>query len=132
MKRINIENPKRIEYFVSKSVTSWRIEYIGQGEDNDIYYYNLIHKDNPNNSLKSNSSLHSPKIAIHAIHIEIYTQTQQLYNPDTFQLLDNEWVKIRLIHPLKKDVIKFIRVEEFKDMRRVFNTLHDAGRQLMQ
>jgi len=116
MKRINIENPKRIEYFVSKSVTSWRIEYIGQGEENDIYYYNLIHKENPKK----------------AVHIEIFTQTQQLYNPESFEKLDNEWVKINLIHPLKPNVIKFIRVEEFKDMRRVFNTLHDGARQLLQ
>jgi len=131
--KINIQNPNKLVHFVEKSLTSWRIEYIGQGEENDIYYYNLIHKDNPNSSLNSlNSSLHSPKIAIHAIHIEIYTQTQQLYNPDTFQLLDNEWVKIRLIHPLKKDVIKFIRVEEFKDMRMVLNMLHEAGRHLLQ
>ena len=116
MKRINIENPNKLVNFVEKSLTSWKMEYIGQGEENDIYYYNLIDKENPKK----------------AVHIEIYTQTQQLYNPDTFQLLDNEWVKIRLIHPLKKDVIKFIRVEEFKDMRRVLNTLHDAGRQLLQ
>jgi hypothetical protein len=114
--KINIQNPKRIEYFVSKSVTSWRIEYIGQGEENDIYYYNLIHKENPKK----------------AVHIEIFTQTQQLYNPESFEKLDNEWVKINLIYPQKPNVIKFIRVEEFKDMRRVFNILHDAGRQLLQ
>jgi hypothetical protein len=115
--KINIENPKRIEYFVSKSVTSWRIEYIGQGDlGNDIYYYNLIHKENP-------------KIVI---HIEIYYQTQQGDKMAKEGKLDNEWVKIRLIYPLKKDVIKFIRVEEFKDMRRVFNTLHDGARRLMQ
>jgi hypothetical protein len=114
--KINIQNPKRIEYFVSKSVTSWRIEYIGQGEENDIYYYNLIDKVNPKK----------------AIHIEIHSQTQQLYNPESFEKLDNEWVKINLIHPLKPNVHKFLRVDEFKDMRMVFNTLHEGGRQLMQ
>ena len=116
MKRIKIEIPTRLCEYANKVVTSWRIEYIGQGEENDIYYYNLIHKENP-------------KIAI---HIEIFTQTQQLYNPESFEKLDNEWVKINLIYPQKPNVIKFIRVEEFKDMRRVFNTLHDAGRQLLQ
>jgi len=114
--KINIENPKRIEYFVSKSVTSWRIEYIGQGEENDIYYYNLIDKENPKK----------------AVHIEIHSQTQQLYNPESFQLLDDEFIKIKFIYPLKPNVHKFIRVEELKDMQRVFNTLHDGARQLLQ
>jgi hypothetical protein len=34
--------------------------------------------------------------------------------------------------PQKRGVTKFIRVEEFKEVKRVFNTLHNAGRQLIQ
>jgi hypothetical protein len=49
--------------------------------------------------------------------------------------LDNEYVKIfckDLNVPQKRGVTKFIRVEEFKEVKRVFNTLHNAGRQLIQ
>ena len=120
--KINIENPNRLVNFVEKSLTSWKIEYIGRGEGSDIYYYNLIHKDNPNNSL------HSPKML--AIHIEIHSETQRMYDPNDF--IGVEWVKVRLIHPQKKDVHKFIRVEEFKDIRRVLNHIHDGARQLLQ
>jgi hypothetical protein len=114
--KLKIENPDKLCGYTNKVVTSWKLTYMGQDFKEGIYHYVLTHKEN--NRIK--------------IRVEIHSQTQQLYNPESFQLLDNEWVKIRLIHPLKKDVIKFIRVEEFKDMRRVFNTLHDVARKLLQ
>ena len=120
--KINIQNPQALVQFAETSLTSWKIEYIGRGEGSDIYYYNLIHKDNPNNSL------HSPKML--AIHIEIHSETQRMYDPNDF--IGVEWVKVRLIHPQKKDVHKFIRVEEFKDIRRVLNHIHDGARQVLQ
>ena len=53
-----------------------------------------------------------------------------MYDPNDF--IGVEWVKVRLIHPQKKDVHKFIRVEDFKDIRRVFNTISDGARQVLQ
>jgi len=119
MKRITIEIPTRLCEYANKVVTSWRIEYIGQGAKEGIYHYVLTDKEN--NKIK--------------IGVEIHNETQQLYNPESFEKLDNEWVKIYctdLNVPQKRGVTKFLRVEEFKDMRRVFNTLHHAGRQLLQ
>jgi hypothetical protein len=92
---------------------------MGQGTKEGIYYYILTDKEN--NKIK--------------IGVEIHNETQQLYNPESFDKLDNEYVKIHckdLNVPQKRGCTKFIRVEEFKEVRRVFNTLHDAGRQLMQ
>jgi hypothetical protein len=91
---------------------------MGQDTKEGAYYYILTHKEN--NKIK--------------IKVEIHSQTQQLYNPDSFQLLDNEYVKIHckdLNVPQKRGCTKFIRVEEFKEVRRVFNTIHEAGRHLL-
>jgi hypothetical protein len=119
MKRINIKSPTRLCEYANKVVTSWKLTYIGQGTQNGIYYYTLTDKED--NNIK--------------IGVEIHNETQQLYNPESFQLLDNEYVKIHckdLNVPQKRGVTKFLRVDEFKEVRRVFNTLHDAGRQLLQ
>jgi hypothetical protein len=92
---------------------------MGQGTKEEIYHYVLTHKEN--NRIK--------------MGVEIHSETQQLYNPESFQLLDNEYVKIYckdINVPQKRGVTKFIRVNEFKEVRRVFNTLHDAGRHLLQ
>jgi hypothetical protein len=116
--KLNIENPHKLVNFVEKSVTSWKLTYMGKAHEDGTYHYILTDKEN--NRIK--------------IRVEIHSQTQQLYNPDSFQLLDNEYVKIHckdLNIPLKRGCTKFIRVNEFKEVRRVFNTLHDAGRQLL-
>jgi hypothetical protein len=115
--KLNIENPKRIEYFVSKSVTSWRIEYIGRDNTEGTYYYTLTDKED--NSIK--------------IGVEIHNETQQMYDPTAPP--NDGYVKIYckdLNQPLKRGCTKFIRVEEFKEVGRVFNTLYDAGRRLTQ
>jgi hypothetical protein len=117
--KLNIESPMKLCDYANKVVTSWKLTYMGQGTKEGIYYYILTHKEN--NKIK--------------IKVEIHNQTQQLYNPESFDKLDNEYVKIYckdLNVPLKRGCTKFIRVEEFKEVRRVFNTLHDAGRQLLQ
>ena len=118
MKRINIKSPTKLCEYANKVVTSWKLTYIGR-DNAGTYHYTLTDKED--NRIK--------------IGVEIYTETQQLYNPDSFEKLDNEYVKIYckdLNVPQKRGVTKFLRVEEFKDMRRVFNTLHHAGRQLLQ
>ena len=121
--KINIKSPTRLCTYANGVVTSWKLTYIGliveKGTQRGIYHYTLTDK------MQSNIK----------IGVEIHNQTQQLYNPESFQLLDNEYVKIHckdLNVPQKRGCTKFIRVEEFKEVRRVFNTLHDAGRQLMQ
>jgi hypothetical protein len=56
-----------------------------------------------------------------------------MYDPNAFQ--KDRYVKIfckDLNQPLKRGVTKMMRIDEFKDVKRVFNTLHEAGRQLLQ
>ena len=116
--KLNIESPTRLCDYANKVVTSWKLTYMGQGTKEGIYYYILTDKEN--NKIK--------------IGVEIHNETQQLYNPESFDKLDNEYVKIHckdLNVPQKRGCTKFIRVEEFKEVRRVFNTLHEAGRHLL-
>jgi hypothetical protein len=97
-------------------VTSWKITYIGQGTKDHTYYYTLTDKEN--NFIK--------------IGVEIHSDIKHLYDPNSFQ--KDRYVKIfckDLNQPLKRGCTKFMRVDEFKEVRRVFNTLHDAGRQLL-
>lgn len=117
--KLNIESPTKLCDYANKVITSWKLTYMGQGTKEEIYHYVLTHKEN--NRIK--------------MGVEIHSETQQLYNPESFQLLDNEYVKIYckdINVPQKRGVTKFIRVNEFKEVRRVFNTLHDAGRHLLQ
>ena len=117
MKRINIESPMRLCDYANKVVTSWKLTYIGQGTQNGIYYYTLTDKEDKR--IK--------------IGIEIYSQTEQLYDPTITP--NDGYVKIfckDINQPLKRGCTKMMRVDEFKEVRRVFNTLHNAGRQLMQ
>ena len=119
MKRINIENPNKLVNFVEKSLTSWKIHYVGDNPTGGIYEYVL--KDKEQTEIK--------------ILVQIYKETQQLYNPESFEKLDNEYVKIYCKNvnvPLARGCTKFLRVEEFKDIRRVFNQIHNAGRQVIQ
>ena len=117
--RINIENPNKLVNFVEKSLTSWKIHYEGKNPTEGIYEYVLKNKEQTD--IK--------------ILVQIYKETQQLYNPESFEKLDNEYVKIYCNNvnvPLKRGCTKFIRVDEFKDMRRVFNYIHDGARQVLQ
>jgi hypothetical protein len=121
MKRINIESPTKLCTYANKVVTSWKLTYIGLIVEKDtqkgIYNYTLTDK------MQSNIK----------IGVEIHNQTQQMYDPNSFQ--NDGYVKIfckDLNVPQKRGCLKFLRVEEFKEVRRVFNTLHDAGRQLLQ
>lgn len=115
--KINIENPKRLVNFVERSLTSWKIHYVGENPTEGIYEYVL--KDKEQKDIK--------------ILVQIYKETQQMYDPTDF--IGHQYVKIyckNVNQPLARGCTKFLRVEEFKDIRRVFNTLHDAGRQLLQ
>jgi hypothetical protein len=117
MKRIKIETPTKLCDYANGLVTSWKIHYVGENPVGRIYEYVLTDKENPN--IK--------------IWVEIYSEIQLIYDPNAFQ--KDRYVKIfckDLNQPLKRGCTKMMRVEEFKDMRRVFNTLHNAGRQLMQ
>jgi hypothetical protein len=117
--KINIETPTKLCGYANKVVTSWKLTYMGKADEDGTYHYILTDKEN--NMIK--------------IRVEIHNETQQLYNPESFEKLDNEYVKIHckdLNVPQKRGCTKFIRVEEFKEVRRVFNTLHNAGRQLIQ
>jgi hypothetical protein len=117
MKRIKIQSPIRLCTYANGIVTSWKLTYIGQGTKNHKYHYTLTDKEN--NFIK--------------IGVEIYSETQQMYDPNSFQ--KDGYVKIfckDLNQPLKRGCTKFLRIEEFKEVRRVFNTLHNAGRQLLQ
>ena len=117
--KINIQNPQALVQFAETSLKSWKIEYIGRGEGSDIYYYSVTHKAN-----------RRIKIAV-----EIGSETQQLYDTESFQRMDDEYVKIYCKDvnvPQKRGCTKFIRVEEFKDIRRVFNQIHNGARYLIQ
>ena len=117
MKRINIENPNKLVNFVEKSLTSWKIHYVGDNPIGGIYEYVL--KDKEQKDIK--------------ILVQIYKETQQMYDPNDFNR--HEYVKIYckdLNVPLKRGCTKFLRVEDFKEVRRVFNQIHNAGRQVLQ
>jgi hypothetical protein len=119
--KINIETPTKLCGYANKAVTSWKLTYMGKADEDGTYHYILTDKEN--NRIK--------------IRVEIHSQTQQIYHPEVFEPLETkiEYVKIHckdLNVPQKRGCTKFIRVEEFKDMRRVFNTLHEAGRHLLQ
>ena len=117
MKRINIQSPTKLCYYANKVVTSWKLTYIGQGTQNGIYHYTLTDKEN--NFIK--------------IGVEIHSEIEYMYDPTASQ--NDGYVKIfckDINQPLKRGVTKFMRLDEFKEVRRVFNTLHNAGRQLMQ
>ena len=48
---------------------------------------------------------------------------------------NEQWVKIYckdINVAQKRGCTKFLRVADFKDIRRVFNTISDAGRQVLQ
>ena len=118
MKRITIESPTKLCDYANKVVTSWKLTYMGKADEDGTYHYILTHKEN--NRIK--------------IKVEIRSEVEQMYNPGAFEKLDNEYVKIHckdLNVPQKRGCTKFIRVEEFKEVRRVFNTLHEAGRKLI-
>lgn len=115
--RINIQNPQRLVNFVDRSLTNWKIQYIGQGTENLSYYYYLTHRDD---------------IGI-KVSVEVYSETQPMYDPTDF--IREQYVKIYCKDvnvPQKRGCTKFLRVEDFKDMRRVFNTISDGGRLVLQ
>lgn len=115
--KINIQNPQRLVEFVERSVTSWSMEYIGCGIPNGIYYYTL--KNRRRRGIK--------------VNVELHSETQEMYDPMSGP--EREWVKIYCKDvnvPLKRGCTKFLRVEHFKDIRRVFNTIHDGAIQVLQ
>jgi len=121
MKRITIESPTKLCTYANKVVTSWKLTYIGRivekGTQNGIYNYTLTDKENPNIR----------------ILVEIHKEIQLIYDPAAFH--KDGYVKIYctdINQPLKRGVTKMMRVDEFKEVRRVFNTLHNAGRKLIQ
>jgi hypothetical protein len=117
MKRIKIQSPVRLCTYANGLVTSWKITYIGQGTQNHKYHYTLTDKEN--NFIK--------------IGVEIWSELENMYDPNAFQ--KDRYVKIfckDLNQPLKRGCTKMMRVDEFKDVKRVFNTIHNAGRQLLQ
>ena len=115
--KINIDNPDKLCGYANKVITSWKLTYMGQDTKEGTYYYILTHKEN--NKIK--------------IKVEIHSEIEQMYDPNSFE--KNEWVKIYckdLNVPQKRGCTKFMRVDEFKEVRRVFNNLHEAGRKLIQ
>ena len=115
MKRINIKSPLRLCDYANKVVTSWKLTYIGQGTQNGIYYYTLTDKED--NFIK--------------IGVEMYSDIKHLYDPNSFQ--KDGYVKIfckDLNQPLKRGCTKFLTIDEFKDVKKVFNVIHNVGRQL--
>jgi hypothetical protein len=117
MKRINIETPTKLCGYANKVVTSWKLTYMGKADEDGTYHYILTHKEN--NRIK--------------IKVEIRSEVEQMYVPNSFQ--NDGYVKIYckdLNVPQKRGCTKFLKVEEFKEVRRVFNTLHEAGRKLIQ
>ena len=116
MKRINIQSPTRLCTYANGLVTSWKLTYIGQAAQNHKYYYTLTDKENPN--IK--------------IWVEIHSEIQQMYDPNAFQ--KDRYVKIfckDINQPQNRGCTKMMRVDEFKEVRRVFNKLHDVGRHLL-
>jgi tRNA uridine 5-carbamoylmethylation protein Kti12 len=114
--KINIENPNKLIDFVSKSLTSWKIHYVGENPTEGIYEYVLKDKENPN--IK--------------ILVQIHKETQRMYDPTDSS--NEEYVKIycnNVNQPLARGCTKFLRVNEFKDMRRVFNHIHSGARQVL-
>ena len=117
MKRINIKSPTRLCTYANGLVTSWKLTYIGQGTKDHTYYYTLTDKEN--NFVK--------------IGVEIESELKELYDPIAPKNVG--YVKIfckDINQPLKRGCTKFMRVDEFKEVKRVFNTIHNAGRQLLQ
>jgi len=108
--KINIDNPDRLVTFVGKSLTSWKMEYIGRAIPCDTYYYILT--DKTNRRIK--------------ITVEIPSELKQSYNPLLW------YVKINCKNQLtpKKEYTKFMKLDEFKDVRRVFNEIHTGGREV--
>jgi hypothetical protein len=117
MKRITIETPTKLCGYANKVVTSWKLTYMGKADEDGTYHYILTDKEN--NRIK--------------IKVDILSEIEQMYDPNSFQ--NDGYVKIYckdLNVPQKRGCTKFLRVDEFKEVRRVFNTLHEAGRQLIQ
>jgi hypothetical protein len=115
--KLNIETPTKLCGYANTAVTSWKLTYMGKADEDGTYHYILTDKEN--NRIK--------------IRVEIHSETQRMYDPTDSS--NEEYVKIYckdLNNPQKRGCTKFIRVEEFKEVRRVFNTIHDAGRQVMQ
>ena len=112
--KINIQNPDKLVHFVGKSLTSWNIEYIGRGIPCDTYYYILT--DKTNRRIK--------------VTVEIPSETERMVDPADF--ITHQYVKINCKNQLtpKKEYTKFIKVEHFKDVRRVFNEIHSGGREV--
>jgi hypothetical protein len=116
MKRINIETPTKLCGYANKVITSWKLTYMGQDTKEGTYYYILTHKEN--NRIK--------------IKVEIHSEIEQMYDPN--DMGNYQYVKIYckdLNVPQKRGCTKFLRVEDFKDMRRVFNQIHNAARQVL-
>ncbi len=117
MKRINIQSPIRLCTYSNGLVTSWKLTYIGRDSKEGTYHYTLTDKEN--NFVK--------------IGVEIYSQTEQIYDPT---LPPNDgYVKIfckDLNQPLKRGCTKFLTLDEFKEVKRVFNVIHHSARQLTQ
>ena len=115
--KINIETPTKLCGYANKVVTSWKLTYMGQDFKEGIYHYVLTHKEN--NRIK--------------IKVEIRSEIEDMYDPNSF--LNDTYVKIYckdLNVPQKRGYTQFMKLDEFKEVRRVFNTLHEAGRQLIQ
>lgn len=115
--KINIHNPDKLVHFVGKSLTSWKIHYVGENPMDSMYEYVL--KDKEQKDIK--------------ILVQIFKETHQMYDPMSEP--NEHLVKIYCKNvnvPLKRGCTKFIKVEHFKDIRRVFNTIHDGGRQVIQ
>jgi hypothetical protein len=116
MEKIHIQNPNKLIDFVSKSLTSWKIHYVGENPAGRIYEYVLTDKENPN--IK--------------ILVQIHKETQRMYDPNDFG--NYQYVKIycnNVNQPIARGCTKFLRVEDFKDMRRVFNQIHNGARQVL-
>ncbi len=117
MKTINIQSPTRLCTYANGLVTSWKITYIGQGTQNGIYHYTLTDKENKR--IK--------------IGVEIGSEIEHMYDPTASK--NDGYVKIfckDINQPLKRGCTKFLTLDEFKEVKRVFNTIHNAGRQLLQ
>jgi hypothetical protein len=113
--KIKIDNPDRLVTFVGKSLTSWKIHYVGENPMDSIYEYVL--KDKEQKDIK--------------ILVQIFKETQERYEPDS--LKREKYVKIyckNLNIPQRGGCTKFIKVEHFKDVRRVFNEIHSGGREV--